>query len=105
MVIEKEIKVNLDKLRAIQEMKAPVNLNEVSKLAGHLASVSRFISHSTERSLPFFKALRRTKNFAWNEPCLQDFQDLKTDLAKLPLLTKLSPGEPLYLYLVVDNTQ
>ncbi|KAL0413640.1 UNVERIFIED_CONTAM: hypothetical protein Sradi_1565700 [Sesamum radiatum] len=41
MVIEKGIKVNPDKIYAIQEIKAPANLNEVQKLAGRIVTLSR----------------------------------------------------------------
>ncbi|KAL0440091.1 UNVERIFIED_CONTAM: Retrovirus-related Pol polyprotein from transposon.6 [Sesamum latifolium] len=99
LVTEKGIEVNPEKIRAIQEMKPPANINEVQRLAGCIAALSRFISRSAEWSLPFFKALRKTKDFVWDEECQQAFLDLKEDLARLPLLTKPVPGETLYLYL------
>ncbi|KAL0444928.1 UNVERIFIED_CONTAM: hypothetical protein Slati_2215500 [Sesamum latifolium] len=49
-------------------------------------------------SLPFFKTLRKVKNFEWTKECHQAFEDLKTYLAKLPLLVKPVPGDTLYLY-------
>ncbi|KAL0411264.1 UNVERIFIED_CONTAM: Retrovirus-related Pol polyprotein from transposon opus [Sesamum latifolium] len=69
LVTEKGIEVNPEKIRAIQEMKPPTNLNEVQRLAGCIAALNRFISRSTERILPFFKALKKTKDFAWDEEC------------------------------------
>ncbi|KAL0439579.1 UNVERIFIED_CONTAM: Retrovirus-related Pol polyprotein from transposon opus [Sesamum latifolium] len=99
LVTEKEIKVNPEKIQAIQEMKPPTNLNEVQRLAGRIATFGRFISRSIEWSLPFFKALRKSKDLTWDEECQQEFQELKVYLAQLPLLTKLVPGKTLYLYL------
>ncbi|KAL0439169.1 UNVERIFIED_CONTAM: hypothetical protein Slati_2399900 [Sesamum latifolium] len=84
-------------------MKPPVNLNEVQRLAGRITTLSRFISRSAECNLPFFKALRKTKNFVWDEECQHAFHDLKTYLAELPLLTKPTPGKLLYLYLAVGQ--
>ncbi|KAL0434020.1 UNVERIFIED_CONTAM: Ribonuclease HI [Sesamum latifolium] len=86
---------NLEKIRVIQEMKLPTNLNEVHRLAGCIAALSRLISRSAERSLPFFKALKKTKNFTWDKE-KQAFQELKAYLAQ-PLLTKPVPGEILPL--------
>ncbi|KAL0448556.1 UNVERIFIED_CONTAM: hypothetical protein Slati_1412000 [Sesamum latifolium] len=103
MVTEKGIEVNLEKFLAIQEMRPPTNLNEVQRLAGRIAALSRFISRSVKQSLPFFKALRKNKNFVWNEECQWAFQDLKAYLADLHLPTKPTPGEPLYLYLAVPG--
>ncbi|KAL0367042.1 UNVERIFIED_CONTAM: Ribonuclease HI [Sesamum radiatum] len=99
LVIEKGIGVNPEKTRAIQDMKPPANLDEVQRLAGCIVALSRLISRSAEWSLPFFKALRKNKGFVWDEKCQHAFQDLKTYLAQLPLLTKPVPGETIYLYL------
>ncbi|KAL0395078.1 UNVERIFIED_CONTAM: hypothetical protein Slati_4474000 [Sesamum latifolium] len=67
MVTEKGIEVNPDKIRVFQEIKPPADLNEVQRLAGRIAALSRFISLSVECTLPFFKASRRTKDFTWDE--------------------------------------
>ncbi|KAL0463032.1 UNVERIFIED_CONTAM: hypothetical protein Slati_0190800 [Sesamum latifolium] len=75
-------------------MKPPVNLNEVQRLAGRSATLS---------SLPFFKALRKSKKFVWDEKCQQAIHDMRTYLEELPLLTKPTPGELLYLYLAVSQ--
>ncbi|KAL0399974.1 UNVERIFIED_CONTAM: hypothetical protein Sradi_2340700 [Sesamum radiatum] len=79
------------------------SLNEVQRLGGRIATLSTFISRSAECGLPFFKTLRKTKNFIWDEECQQALEDLKTYVAELPLLTKLTPGKPPYLYLVVGQ--
>ncbi|KAK4383986.1 hypothetical protein Sango_3101600 [Sesamum angolense] len=90
MVIEKIIEVNLEQIRAIQEMKHPTNLNEIQRLAERIVALSRFISRSVERSLLFFKALWKTKDFDSDKECQQTFQDLKRYLAQLPY----SPSRP-----------
>ncbi|KAL0296095.1 UNVERIFIED_CONTAM: hypothetical protein Sradi_6661600 [Sesamum radiatum] len=66
-------------------MKTPANLNEVQKLVGHIVALNMFISRSTEHSLPFFKALRRTKNFAWDSHISADFSRLKDLLSQVAL--------------------
>ncbi|GKV39926.1 hypothetical protein SLEP1_g47620 [Rubroshorea leprosula] len=62
-----------------------------------------FIARSTERCLPFFKALREPKNFQWTDECQQAFDELKQYLASAPLLSKPVNGECLYLYLGVTE--
>ncbi|KAL0447794.1 UNVERIFIED_CONTAM: hypothetical protein Slati_1907300 [Sesamum latifolium] len=76
-------------------MKAPTCLNEAQRLTGRIAALSRFISKSAEKSLPFFKMLRKAKTFEWGTPCQLAFEELKAYLARLPLLVKPSPGETL----------
>ncbi|KAK4382471.1 Retrovirus-related Pol polyprotein from transposon [Sesamum angolense] len=56
-------------------------------------------SRTAEKSLPFFKVLRKAKNFEWNTSCQQAFEELENYLVALPLLVKRSQGTSLYLYL------
>ncbi|KAL0355694.1 UNVERIFIED_CONTAM: Retrovirus-related Pol polyprotein from transposon [Sesamum radiatum] len=99
MVTQRGIETNPDKIKAILDMGPPNNINEVQRLTGRIAALSRFISKSTEKSLPFFKTLSKVKNFEWTKECQQAFEDLKAYLAKLPLLVKPVPGDALYLYI------
>ncbi|KAL0442255.1 UNVERIFIED_CONTAM: hypothetical protein Sradi_0164400 [Sesamum radiatum] len=64
-----------------------------------IRALSRFVSKSAEKGLPFFKTLWKVKNFKWIEECQQAFEELKEYLARLPLLVKPILGDTLYLYL------
>ncbi|KAK0585343.1 hypothetical protein LWI29_027080 [Acer saccharum] len=61
----------------------------------------RFIVKSTDRCLPFFKALKKGKGVEWNEDCEKAFQALKEYLGRAPLLSKPVTEEILYMYLSV----
>ncbi|KAL0356313.1 UNVERIFIED_CONTAM: Retrovirus-related Pol polyprotein from transposon [Sesamum radiatum] len=69
MVTQREIKVNPLKIKAIMDMKAPMCLNKAQRLTGRVATLSRFISKSAEKSLPFFKTLRKAVSsvLIWEE--------------------------------------
>ncbi|KAL0456179.1 UNVERIFIED_CONTAM: Retrovirus-related Pol polyprotein from transposon opus [Sesamum latifolium] len=97
MVTQTEIEANPSKIKAILDMKDPSNFNEVQRLTGRIAALSRFISKSMEKSLPFFKVLRKIRNFEWDTSCQQTFEELKNYLAKLPLLVKPFQEDTLYL--------
>ncbi|XP_073119986.1 uncharacterized protein [Henckelia pumila] len=99
MVTERGIEANPEKVQAIRSMSDPRNLQEVQRLVGRIAALSRFISRSAHRSLPFFKVLRKAKKFEWDDECGKAFEDLKIYLAELPVLAKAISGEPLYIYL------
>ncbi|KAL0445055.1 UNVERIFIED_CONTAM: Pro-Pol polyprotein [Sesamum latifolium] len=99
MVTQRGIEVNPFKIKAILDMKAPSCINEVQRLTGRIAALSRFISKAAEKSLPFFKTLRKARTFEWDASCQRAFEELKNYLAGLPLLVKPSPGDTLYLYL------
>ncbi|KAL0395270.1 UNVERIFIED_CONTAM: hypothetical protein Slati_4493200 [Sesamum latifolium] len=99
MVTQRGIEASPSKIKAILDIKAPSNINEVQRLTGRIAALSRFISKSAEKSLPFFKILRKIRNFEWDTSCQQAFKELKDYLAKLTLLVKPCLGDTLYLYL------
>ncbi|GAA0173157.1 hypothetical protein LIER_26830 [Lithospermum erythrorhizon] len=60
---ERGIEPNTDKMKAILDMQPPRMYRDIQKLTGCLAALSRFISKSSERNLPFFKNLRQTPSF------------------------------------------
>ncbi|KAL0434414.1 UNVERIFIED_CONTAM: hypothetical protein Slati_2775700 [Sesamum latifolium] len=99
MVTQRGIEADSPKIKAILDMKAPTNINEVQRLTWRIAALSRFISKTAEKSLHFFKVLRKVKNFEWDASCQQVFEELKSYLAKLPLLVKPCHRDTLYLYL------
>ena len=81
-------------------MPSPRKHKDVQSLTGRMAALSRFISNSTDRCLPFFNLLRGGKKFEWTELA---FQELKKHLAEPPILSKPIAGEVLYLYLATTE--
>ena len=65
--------------------------------------MNKFIAKSTDRYLPFFKALKKGKGIEWSEDCEKAFQALKEYLGQAPLLSKPIDGETLYMYLSVSE--
>ena len=84
-------------------MQSPNKTKEVQSLTGREAALSKFISRATDKCLPFFDSLKGNKKFLWDDKCKQAFRSLKEYPSKLPLLSKLVEGEPLYLYLAVTE--
>ena len=99
MVSHRGIEANLDKIRAILDMKPPQNVKEVQPLTGRVAALNRFVSKAIDKCLPFFRILR--KAFEWTDDCQRAFEDLKAYLTSAPLLSPSVLGEKLYLYLAV----
>ncbi|XP_073355113.1 uncharacterized protein [Aegilops tauschii subsp. strangulata] len=50
---------NPEKIKAIERMSLPQTLKEMQKLAGRMTSLGRFISKLGERTLPFFKLMKK----------------------------------------------
>ncbi|GJZ77987.1 reverse transcriptase domain-containing protein [Tanacetum coccineum] len=98
----KGIKVCPDKVDAVLSLPSPKCLKDVQKLNGKLASLNRFLAKSAEKSLPFFKTLKKcTKksDFHWTEEAESAFKQMKQLIAKLPTLTALEEKEELIVYL------
>ncbi|GJX60396.1 reverse transcriptase domain-containing protein [Tanacetum coccineum] len=84
------LKVCPDKADAILSLPSLRCLKDVQKLNGKLASLNRFLSKSVEKSLPFFKTLKKcTKkgDFQWTQEAEVAFKQMKKLIAKLPMLT------------------
>ena len=59
--------------------------------------MSRFISKSAERALPFFKILKKTGPMEWIPEAEAALQDLKRYHSSSPVLVAPKPQEPLLL--------
>ncbi|KAL2250220.1 UNVERIFIED_CONTAM: Retrovirus-related Pol polyprotein from transposon [Sesamum indicum] len=103
MVSERGIEANPEKIQAIVNLRSPTTIKGVTKLTGKIASLSRFISRSADRSLPFFMVLQKPKSFEWDEECERALQELKEYLTTPPLLANPKDGEALFLYLSVSE--
>nr|ABG22552.1 retrotransposon protein, putative, unclassified, expressed [Oryza sativa Japonica Group] len=102
LVSERGIEANPEKIDAIQQMKPPLSVREVQKLAGRIAALNRFLSKAAERGLPFFKTLRGVEKFHWTPECQAAFGELKQYLQSPPALISLAPGSELLLYLAAS---
>ncbi|KAL0305178.1 UNVERIFIED_CONTAM: hypothetical protein Scaly_2993600 [Sesamum calycinum] len=74
LVRERGIEANPGKIEAIMKLVPPKTIKEIQRLTGKITTLNRFISRSTDQNLPFFKTLRKTKDFEWNEECEQALQ-------------------------------
>ncbi|GJT73925.1 hypothetical protein Tco_1033211 [Tanacetum coccineum] len=84
------LKVCPDKADAVLSLPSRGCLKDVQKLNGKLASLNRFLSKSSEKSLSFFKTLKKcTKksDFQWTQEVEVAFKQMKKLIAELPMLT------------------
>ncbi|GKF18033.1 hypothetical protein Tco_0062951, partial [Tanacetum coccineum] len=80
MISPKGIKPCPDKTEAVLQLPSPRTIKEVQSLNGKLASLNRFLSKSTEKSLPLFKTLKKCikkSDFHWTLEVEQAFKQLK----------------------------
>ena len=103
MVTHWEIEVNLDQIKAINNMRTPRNPKEVQKLTGMAAALNRFISRSADRCRPFFLLINKWKNFEWTKECAETFQQLKDYLARPSVMSSPEPDEVIFAYISVAS--
>ena len=76
---------------------------DLMKLTGCMATLSRFISPLGDKGLPFFKLLKKSDMFDWNEEAAAAFQQLKDFLTTPTVLTAPEDGEALLLYIATTT--
>nr|GEW52812.1 hypothetical protein [Tanacetum cinerariifolium] len=96
------LKVCSDKVKAVLNMPSSKCLKDVQRLNGKLASLTRFLSKSAKKSLPFFKTLKKcTKKseLQWTAKAEIALRQMKKSIAELPMLTAPEEKEELITYL------
>ncbi|GKB86668.1 reverse transcriptase domain-containing protein, partial [Tanacetum coccineum] len=103
-VIQEEVEIvdDIKMKMKVLSLPSPRCIKDVQKLNGKLASLNRFLSKSAEKSLPFFKTLKKcTKksDFQWTPEAEEAFKQMKKLIAELPTLTAPREHEELIIYL------
>ncbi|GJW49600.1 reverse transcriptase domain-containing protein [Tanacetum coccineum] len=96
------LKVCPDKVDAVLSLPSPKCLKDVQKLNGKLASLNRFLAKSAEKSLPFFKTLKKCtkkRDFHWTAKAEKAFKKMKQLIAEHPMLVAPMEKEELIVYL------
>ena len=102
MVSNRGIKANPEKIKAITSLAKPACINDVQRLAGRVAALSRFISRLGEKALPLYQMVKKTDTFVWSDVANAAFEDLKRQLAEPPVLAAPVDKEPLLLYVAAN---
>ncbi|GKE42198.1 hypothetical protein Tco_1469482, partial [Tanacetum coccineum] len=98
----KGLKVYPDNVDAVLSLPSPKFLKGVQKLNEKLASLNRFLAKSAEKSLSFFKTLKKYMkkiDFHWTTKAEEAFKQMKQLIAELPMLTAPMEKEELIVYL------
>ncbi|XP_072084723.1 uncharacterized protein [Arachis hypogaea] len=80
----------------------PKNSKRSPAISSRIAALSCFLPAVANRSYHFFQTFSKGKKFTWTDECENSFTELKQLLTSPPILQRLEPGKPLYLYLSVS---
>ena len=103
LVFNRGIEANPEKIKAITSLAKPACINDVQRLAGQIAALSQFISRLGEKAIPLYQMMKKTDNFVWSDAADAAFEDLKKQLAELPVLAAPIDKEPLLLYVAANS--
>ena len=101
-VSDRGIEANPEKIKAITSLSKPACINDVQRLAGRIAALSRFSSHLGEKGIPLYQMLKKTDDFVWSDAANAAFEELKWQLVEPPVLAAPVDHEPLLLYVAAN---
>ena len=90
-VSHRGIEANPNKIKVIEQIQAPWTIKDVRHLTGCIAALSRFISESTERTMPLFKIWKKAGPMMWTPEADASLQELKAYLSFVPTLVAPKP--------------
>ena len=106
LVSNRGIEANPDKIKAITSLAKPACINDVQRLVGRIASLSRFISRLGENAIPLYQMMKKTNDFVWSVAANAAFEDLKRQLAEPPVLAApLIRSHYYYMWLLTHGCQ
>ena len=85
------VKPQLEKIKAISEMKPPNNPKGVREFLDMVGYYRKFISRFADAARPMTKLTRKDFKFEWSDDCQTGFEYLKTCLTEGPILKCLNP--------------
>ena len=75
-------------------------INDVQRVVGCIAALSRFISLLGEKAIPLYQLMKNIDEFVWSDAADAAFEDLKRQLAEPPVLAAPIDKEPIAELLV-----
>ena len=81
------LQVDLDKVRVMLTLLPPTSVKEIRGFLGCVGYYRRFIDGYAKRAIPLTELLKKDTEFVWTGRRQEAFEDLKTQLAKAPILS------------------
>jgi hypothetical protein len=97
-IVSKEgLKPTSEKIKALQEMKAPSDVRELRVLLGLVNYYARFIPNQANLLSPWYKLLQKKTTFVWSAKCEKVLELVKKKLTSCDTLAHYDPSKPLTL--------
>ena len=86
LVGQGEVKLDPDKVKAIQKMPEPTNVGDVRRLLGVINQQARYIPQLAEQTEPLRNLLVQKNQWVWGPPQRTAFENIKEELTQSPSL-------------------
>jgi len=75
------IRINEDRVQALQELRPPQTVKETQQLMGFLNYNRRFIKNFSDIARPIYQVMKKGQRFNWSEECQFSLDELKARIA------------------------
>jgi hypothetical protein len=98
VISEEGIAVDMEKVKAIDQMDKPANLKELRSFLGSTNFYRRFIENYASIAKPLTDLLKESNPFVWNTECEVAFKKLKSCLMLPPVLAPVDFSKPFVVH-------
>ena len=98
IILEKGIKIDLDRVVAIKQIGLPRNKKEIQSFLGKVNFLRRFITNFAEVVKYINSMLKKTNNFQWSKEAKQSFLSIKQALSEAPVLVSPNFGKDFMIF-------
>jgi len=97
------VKVDMDKINIILDLKPPVNKKHIKILLGHTGYYRKFICHYSNITFPMDEILRKDVELKWSQDFQESFKFLKKKLVEAPILKFPDWSRKIHVYVDASN--
>ena len=91
------LKPDFDKLRAVEQMKAPTNKKELQTFLGFVQYLAKFLPNMPDVSAPLRQPLHKEVEWHWENEQEKSIQTLKKMCTNVPVLAYFDETKPIVL--------
>ena len=96
-ITDKGLQTDPEKVRAVNDMDAPRNVEELRRFLGMINYLGRFLPNVTTVTEPLHNLIRRDTPWTWSEVQQKAFDEVKKMLTQAPILAFYDVNKPLTL--------
>lgn len=102
LLTDKGVKIDPEKLKAVESMKQPENVEEVQTFLGFINYLAKFLPNMSDKSAPLRELLLNSTEWHWGPEQEESFETLKQMAINAPVLVYYDDSKPLTL--TVDSS-